>query len=102
MTNIRDYSVRAVGIPWFRKEDYSTAQRLFKPTNYLPPWEKWLKRAEEMEQGWKTQGYIVERVYIDPDTFGDWCIGNGKRIDAQARMDFAALAVKEKYGSATN
>lgn len=69
MPKLDDYHARAVGIPWFRQEDYPAAQALFKRTNYLPPWEEWLKRAQEMEQGFKTQGYIVERVNIDPDTF---------------------------------
>jgi hypothetical protein len=98
VTTLRDYNARAVGIGWFREEDYPAAQALFKPTNYLPPWEEWLKRAEAMENDFKVQGYIVERVYIDPDTFPDWCRERGKRIDAQARMDFASMVVAEKYG----
>ena len=98
MTKLSDYRPRAVGIPWFRQEDYPSAQALFAPTNYLPPWEEWLNRAEEAERTFKADGYIVERIYIDPDTFPDWCRENGKRIDAQARMDFAGMAVAKKYG----
>ncbi|MDE2283080.1 MAG: hypothetical protein KGK33_00500 [Hyphomicrobiales bacterium] len=98
MTTIRDYNARAVGIAWFREEDYPAAQTLFESTNYLPPWEEWLQRAQELEQRFKGEGYIVERVYIDLDTFPDWCAQNGKRIDAQARVDFAAETVAKKYG----
>ena len=69
MTTLKDYNPRAAGIAWFREEDYPAAQGLFKPTNYLPPWEEWLERAEEFEKQFKAQGLIVERVYIDIDTF---------------------------------
>lgn len=98
VTKLSDYNPRAAGIAWFREEDYPTAQALFKPTNYLPPWEEWLKRAEEIERGFKAEGLIVERVYIDLDTFPDWCLARGKRIDAQARIDFASEFVAKKYG----
>jgi hypothetical protein len=90
-------NIRTVGIAWFREEDYAAAQLLFKPTNYLPPWEEWLKRAQELESLSQAQGLIVERVYIDLDTFPDWCDRNGKRIDAQARIDFAVEFVAKKY-----
>jgi hypothetical protein len=99
MTTIRDYNVRAVGIPWVRKEDYPAFLAVMEDANGLPAtWEAFIKFSEESENGWKAQGYIVERAYIDPDTFPDWCASNGTGIDSNGRMKFAANIANEKHG----
>jgi hypothetical protein len=98
MVKLRDYNARAVGVSWFREEDYAAARALFDATDKLPPWEQWLKAAKELEQNFLSEGYIVERVYIDPDTFPDWCRERGLRIDRHARTRFSAEAVNAKYG----
>jgi len=40
-------------------------------------WEDWLKAAEKMEKEVLQAGNVVERIYIDPNTFPDWCRANG-------------------------
>ena len=92
------HDVRAVGIPWIRKEDYAALRSIFKDGNKMPAtWEKWLKRSEQSEQRLQADGYIVERVYIDPDTFPDWCAREGVTVDRQGRNKFVATTVSRKY-----
>jgi hypothetical protein len=58
----------------FRKEDYPALLTIFEDGRKMPrTWEEWLKQAEKAEQKMEIQGYMTERVYIDPDTFPDWC-----------------------------
>lgn len=49
-------------------------QKVFDDGNMMPrTWKAWLTIAEEMEQGLKAYGHVVERVHVDPNTFPDWC-----------------------------
>jgi hypothetical protein len=81
----------AIGIPWCREEDYGAFVAIFEDANNLPiTWDEFIQRAQASEDHYKLQGYIVERVYIDLQTFPDWCRRQGYRIDAQARARFAA------------
>ena len=90
---------RALGICWFRKEDYPALKRMFTDSDKMhDTWEEWLEQAERMERSAKTQVDIVERVYIDPATFPDWCASHGTTIDRQGRNAFVAFTTAEKYG----
>ncbi len=99
MTKLSDYNARAVGIAWIRKEDYLAALAVFEDGNNLPrTWERWEQSAKGMEAKFKADGYIVERVYIDPETFPDWCRNNGVGVNSKGRIKFAASTVGGKYG----
>jgi hypothetical protein len=99
MTTIYDYHPRAAGLPWVRKEDYAAFLRICEDAHGLPTtWEKFIEFSEKAEKGFQTDGMIVERVYIDPETFPDWCRRNGVGVNSQGRMRFAGMAVAEKYG----
>ena len=70
MPDISDYHARAAGIAWIRKEDYAACRAVFEDGDeFFPTWEQWEQSAKKSEQEIKAQGYIVERAYIDPDTF---------------------------------
>jgi hypothetical protein len=98
MTDFHGYPIRAVGITWFREEDYPALLQIFTDADKMPrAWKDWLKGAEKMEQDMKAQGFLTERVYIDPDTFPDWCAKEGTTIDRKGRNKFAAAFVAEKY-----
>jgi len=88
--------VRAIGIAWFRRQDYAKARKLFEDGHKLPAtFDKWLKLAQKAAKDFERQGCIVKKAYIDPDTFADWCRTRGLNIDSSARQIFAELAVKE-------
>jgi hypothetical protein len=99
MPDISDYHARAAGIAWIRKEDYAACRAVFEDGDeFFPTWEQWEQSAKKSEQEIKAQGYIVERAYIDPDTFADWCQSNEVPTSRQGRSRFAAAFVAKKYG----
>jgi hypothetical protein len=99
MTNLEDSPPPAVGAYWIKEEDYPALLKLFSDSNRMPPtWKEWLKIAEEMEAGLKAYGHVVMRVYIDPNTFPDWCAVHGTSPGGEGRKIFVAAAVKERYG----
>ena len=98
MTSFRDYNPRAVGMAWFREEDYPALVSVLEDGHKYDSFKQWLQRAEELEAKFKSEGYIVERVHIDPETFPDWCRKNGVGINREGRTKFAAEVVAEKYG----
>jgi hypothetical protein len=52
-----------------------------------------------MEERAKAQGYRIQRVYIDPDSFADWCLCEGMSTDSEGRQKFALDVVAAKYAS---
>jgi len=98
MTSFHGYPIRAVGITWFREEDYSALRALFTDGHKMPrTWKEWLKGAEKAEKRLQNEGHMTERVYIDPDTFLGWCAENETTVDTKGRNKFAAAFVAEKY-----
>lgn len=90
--------VKYVGMPWYRRADYEKLLSIFSDNHVLPEtFEKWLQKAEDGFDDFTRQGLIVEKVYIDPDTFPAWCRARGLNIDAKARVEFANDFVGRKY-----
>ena len=83
-------SVPAVGIAWYRREDYAEILRIMQDAAELPTtWEKWFYAAERGARVLQKRGHIVVRAYIDPVDFPEWCRQRGLKLDAQARMQYA-------------
>ncbi len=100
MTDREDRSPPAVGAYWIKEEDYAALLNIFPDGNKMPPtWKEWLKVAEEMKRGLEAYGHVVMRVYIDPNTFPDWCAAHGWNLGAEGRKKFIAAAVTERYGN---
>ncbi|MFZ0610276.1 MAG: hypothetical protein WAM75_21650 [Xanthobacteraceae bacterium] len=98
MTKLSDYNARAVGIAWIREEDYTACRAIFEDGDkFFSTWEKWVESANKSEAEFKSQGYIVERAYIDPDTFADWCRINTVTCGREGRTKFAADFIAKKY-----
>jgi hypothetical protein len=94
---LSDHNARAAGLPWIREEDYPVLIAIFKDGYMLPRlWKEWEQKAKEGENMLKAQGYIIERAYIDPDTFADWCASEGVGTGRDGRMKFAAKLAAEK------
>ena len=99
MTTLKDYHARAVGLPWCREEDYPSLLVVCEDSDGLPrTWKRFLEFSEEAERQFKADGYIVERAYIDPEAFPDWCRSNGVRANSNGRMRFAAVFTAQKHG----
>jgi hypothetical protein len=89
-------NIRAVGIPWYRQEDWPALIAIFEDGAVFDSFEQWLARAEELERQFQRDGYVVERAYIDPDTFPQWCRQNGVGADREGRGEFAAEGCRAK------
>jgi len=86
ITDIEDRSPPAVGAYWIKEEDYAALLSIFSDGNKMPPtWKDCLKIAEEMKRGLEAYGHVVMRVYIDPNTFPEWCATNGWNLGAKGR-----------------
>jgi hypothetical protein len=97
-----DDRLPGVGVYWIKEEDYPRLLTLFEDASKMPPtWAEWLKMAEEMERGLKAYGHPVMRVFIDPNTFPDWCAAHGTSPGREGRKKFVAAAVTERYGDQT-
>ena len=90
--------VTAVGMVWYKREDYQKFLSILDDAQKLPPsFDEWLKSAEKGFQHLKAQGREVEKVHLDSDTFPEWCKSRGVIPDANARMLYANGFVAEKY-----
>jgi len=91
--------IRALGMVWYRAEDYSAILRIMSDRNKLPAqYAIWRMQAESLEKKLRREGHIIFRAYIDPETFPEWCRSRGLNIDAEARNQFAALVAKDNVG----
>jgi hypothetical protein len=92
--------VRAVGIPWYRREDYAGVLAMMEDADVLPDtWEDWFKIAKNIRDQKRREGFIVEQVTIDPSNFKSWCTARGLHVNAEARMAFANEHVYLKFGA---
>ena len=97
-----DDRLPGVGAYWIKEDDYPALLKIFEDASKMPPtWAAWLKMAEEMERGLKAYGHPVMRVFIDPNTFPDWCAAHGTTPGREGRKRFVAEAVTERYGDQT-
>jgi len=91
-------NLRAVGIPWYRKDDWPALMAIFEDGAVFDSFEQWQARAEELEREFQRAGHVVERAYLDPDTFPQWCAQAGFGVNREGRGEFAAEVVEQKYG----
>ena len=91
---------RAVGLAWFREEDYPALLKIFDDSHKMPrTWKEWLKVAEQMEQRAKAAAQHTERVYIDPDTVPVWCRRVCVDVDRDGRSRFVVETLAAKSGN---
>ncbi len=75
---------------WYKEEHWESLKALFDDADMLPEtYEDWLRRAEEMQAKVQAAGDMVIKVYIDPETFPEWCEKKGVKMNAEARSQLA-------------
>ena len=88
MTNL-PAQVQAIGMVWYKESDYDRLKAMFIDGQVLPrSFLQWQDLAEQGRKRLVRQGHIVVKAYIDPDTFPDWCIQQGHKLDASGRNAF--------------
>ena len=85
-----DHQPMVQAMVWYKEEDWETLRDMFADTHLLPlTYEDWLQRAEAMKDQVQAAGDAVIKVYIDPETFPQWCEKKGLEMDAEARSQLA-------------
>ncbi|HBG17796.1 MAG TPA: hypothetical protein DDY32_00515 [Desulfobulbaceae bacterium] len=75
---------------WYKEEHYEQLLAIFDDAELLPPtYQAWLVRAEEKKAEVEAAGDQVMKVFIDPETFPEWCVQKGLPKDAEARTQLA-------------
>lgn len=86
-------NVAAVGIAWYRREDYHRILDVMADAHRLPPtYESWLKAAEQGIRQLEAAGHVTVKVQLDPDLFVTWCRQRDLNVDARARIAYASEA----------
>ncbi len=99
MATLEERGARAVGIAWIRKEDYTALVAIFEDGDtFTDGWEAWNTRAETVEDRLKSEGVIVLRAHLDPETFPAWCTARGVDTGREGRSLFGIEFAEKQYG----
>lgn len=75
---------------WYKEEHYAQLLSMFDDAELLPlTFQDWLVRAEEKKAEVEAAGDQVIKVFIDPETFPEWCEKKNLPKDANARSQLA-------------
>lgn len=75
---------------WYKEEDYDNLLNIFDDAELLPKtFEQWQQRAEEKKAEVEAAGDQVIKVFIDPETFPEWCNKKNMPMDANSRSQLA-------------
>ena len=89
----------AVGIGWYREEDYEALRALFADGDLLPDtFDEWLAEAERVEQSVRLNGNEPVRAEIDPVEFPRWCHERALNVDAHSRVAFSTEVAANHAG----
>lgn len=84
--------VQNFGIAWYIKADYEKLKTIQDDGALMPAtFEQWENMANDGRNKLIRDGRIVVKAYIDAEIFPAWCLNRGMKIDANARMAFAAI-----------
>jgi hypothetical protein len=82
---------------WYKEEHYRQLLSLFDDAELLPPtYQEWLVRAEAKKAEVEAAGDQVMKVFIDPDTFPEWCAKKNLPKDANSRTELALEVAQAK------
>ena len=86
------------GVAWYHSAaDYTLLKHISADGHELPEsFEEWIEQAEKNVSLFTTQGWTVEKVFLDPVEFPAWCRALGMKIDSLARIGFASAVVARK------
>lgn len=87
-----------LGIAWYRREEWSHLLEIAADRDELEDiYEEWLHNAEMRLHEMTEVGINAMRVYINVDELQDWCIGNGRPVDGNARAVFTAEKLRQSH-----
>jgi hypothetical protein len=91
--------VEVIGQLWFRNAaQYADYLAVFEDADRLPAtFSRWHKLATQAREDLLRSGKVAVQVYASVDEFVAYCGSRKVRLDAAARIDFAAVKAIEKY-----
>jgi hypothetical protein len=90
--------VQAMGIVWYRREDYQRCKAMFTDGSKLADtFDEWLAGAQKGYDKFTSEGMMVEKAYIDPDTFPQWCRTHHQEMNSQGRNAYANECAARKF-----
>ena len=89
-----------VGVSWFRRKDYGRLKAMFKDGDKMPKvYDDWHPKVIELHHQLSANGFIVEKAYIDPETFPGWCLIRGMEMDVEAGIAYGIEYAAKKLKS---
>ena len=91
---------QAVGIAWYREENYTRLRDMFDDGEKLhPTFTGWQKAALATKEKLENDGLVVYCVDIEPSVFADWCRNEKMKLNAEARNKYSSyMAYKQAIG----
>ena len=75
---------------WYKEEHWATLKEMFEDGDMLPTsYAAWHSRAEKMKADAEQAGDVVIKVFIDPETFPEWCKAKDLPMNSEARSQLA-------------
>jgi hypothetical protein len=91
--------IDAIGISWYRGEDYDRILAIMEDGEKLPlSYGEWLVSAEGVERTLRQKGLRVLRAHIYPDEFIVWCTERGVSPNAEARTTYSSDFARQITG----
>jgi hypothetical protein len=91
--------LRAIGVAWFRTEDYQRIREI-SDDEMIPTFGEWEAKMAKFLASREAPGVILEKVIVDPDELLTYARQHhGGKIDTKVRSAYAAWLIMQKYGT---
>jgi hypothetical protein len=88
----------AAAVAWYTRDNYAR-HRALDPDGLQPTFDEWLRDAKRGIKQLERQGFVVQRVPIEPEALVSWCLARGRKIDPESRASYVfELARAEDTG----
>ncbi|MDQ8188578.1 hypothetical protein [Pelagicoccus sp. SDUM812002] len=95
--------MKEVGLAFYYREQWDKIRSYSKDrANMAKSYDDWLAGAEKKIKELESQGYTVNRTYIDVNMLVAWAKRNRLKIDGKTRSDFANHLMANRHGFTDN
>lgn len=84
-------TVRMMGLPWFREEDWEMLLDVLEDADQLPSaYDEWLQDAEAEVKRLERAETLVVKAVVDPAPFAQWCRARDRAVDCRSARAYAS------------
>jgi hypothetical protein len=88
-----------LGFAWYKPSQWARLLEVAPDARQLEPtYNQWRAGAVRGMNEMRRSGVRVEKVEVDVEQLVRWCEQEGREVDGEARAEFAAQKLREKYG----